>query len=422
MKINTSQISMDASAEHKDVTGKFGTIRRGKREGDPEFQLKLPGMAGFARERVTENRQGQELCAASNVRCPESEESYETNADQVIERMVSEISGQRVRMRRISGLGNGDTIHLTKPLNPPGRQVGFSFVSQQTHFEYERVSVCSSGSVTLEDGREIDFSLQLNMERESFIRDSMSMRGSNILMDPLTLNFDCDLRSLVNRSFQFDMDCDGTLDEFCSLAPGSGFLALDLNNDQHVNDGSELFGPTTGYGFSELAKHDMDMNGWIDENDPIFSKLQIWQPGADEEGNLLTLAEAGVGAICLSHDTNSFQLKDMDNHLMGEVAATGLYLTENGEVRTMQEIKLALQGGDENPESVSAGQRELDAQFFLRQLIVLRQEEVRSLAKNRLVDRKEKNENDLLAGLFPDWQKEKGLPSVEQRRKDSLLS
>ena len=423
MKINTSQISMDASAEHKDVTGNLGQISRTKREGEPEFQLRLPGMAGFVRERVEENRQGQQLCATSSVQCLDGEKKYETTANQAIEKMVQEISGQRVRMRRISGTGNGESVILSTPINPPGQQLAFSFVSQSSHYEYERVSVCSSGSVSLADGRKIDFSLELNMERESLVRESVAWQSAgSILMDPLTFNFDCDLRSLVNRSFQFDMNCDGSLEEFSSLAPGTGFLALDLNNDKQINNGRELFGPSTGHGFAELAVHDLDGNGWIDENDPIFSKLRIWTPETAGETNLLSLKTAGVGAICLTHDTNSFQLKDMNNRLMGEVAATGIFLTEKGEVRPMQEIKLAMHEQETRPTGLFAELFAIEPRRFLQQIIAVRQEEVRALARFKMSRQGEREEDNLLTSLFPDWQKERGLPSVENRMRNRLLS
>lgn len=269
MRINTSQISMDASTEHRDVTGRAGLISRGGDTGEEEeFRLRLPGMPGFVQERVEANRQGQEVCATSSVRCPEGERTFATSAEQVMEQLTSEISGQRIRVRRINGMENSAGLLLSEPVNPPGTQVGFSFVSQSTHYEYERISVHSAGSVRLEDGREIDFSLELNMERESFVQDSVVWQAAGgILMDPITLNFDCDLRSLSNRMFQFDMNSDGEADILNSLKPGTGFLALDLNGDEQINNGRELFGPTTGHGFTELAVHDADLNGWIDEND-----------------------------------------------------------------------------------------------------------------------------------------------------------
>jgi len=73
MKINTSQISMDASAEHKDVTGRSTQMVTGRREEKPEFRLNLPGMSDVSRERVEENRQSQQCTATSSVHCSDGE-------------------------------------------------------------------------------------------------------------------------------------------------------------------------------------------------------------------------------------------------------------------------------------------------------------------------------------------------------------
>ncbi len=408
MKINTSQISMDASAEHKDVTGKLGQINAGRERGQPAFQLNIPGMMDFRLQRVEENRQSQQLCAASSVHCPEGKTDYETSADQVIERMVEGVVGQRIRLRKITGLESQGNFVFFEPVNPPGQQVAFSFAAHSTHYEYEKVSVNSTGSVELADGRNIDFSLQLTMERESMVRESVAWQAAErVLLDPLVLNFDCDLRSLINKSFQFDMNCDGETDTLCSLQPGTGLLALDLNNDQEINDGRELFGPTTGLGFQELAQYDFDLNGWIDKNDPIFSSLRIWRPGESRKSGLMSLSEAGVGAICLTHDKSGFQLKDRRNNLMGEVAATGIFLTEAGEVRPIQEIKLALQEKKQEPIG------------FLRQMIATRQDEVKTLARLNLSRREQREEDNLFEKLFPEWQKEMELASVMARTERS---
>lgn len=237
------------------------------------------GEQGFQRERFEENRQAQELIATSSVRGPGDETNYKTTADYAIERMVDEVVGQRIRLHKVPGLKSGESVVLTEPINPPGQQVQFSVASISTYYQYEKVSFHSSGSVQLADGRDIGFSLDLSMERESLVTESLAWRGAGgNLMNPLVFNFDCNLQSLANRSFQFDLDCDGKNDEAFSLQPGSGFLALDLNNDNHINNGKELFGPTTGQGFQELALHDLDANGWIDENDPVFSGFVSGHP------------------------------------------------------------------------------------------------------------------------------------------------
>ena len=413
MKINTSQLSMDASVERREATEKFGQAGTVGEKGQPEFRLNIPGMLNARYEKVEENKQSQELCASSKVQCPQGEKNYETSAEQVVEKMVEGVVGLRTRIRHIEGLKNNDNISFSEPVNPPGQQVEFAFSAHSTRYEYEKLSVTSKGSVQLDDGRNIDFSLQLTMERESIVRESVALQSAHgSLMDPLVLNFDCDLRSLMNRSFQFDLNCDGKNDELCSLQPGTGFLALDLNNDRRITDGSELFGPTTGHGFQELAQYDLDLNDWIDENDPIFSSLRIWRP---EETGMMSLAEAGVGAICLTHDQSGFQLKNRQNRLLGEVAATGIFLTEDGEVRPMQEIKLAVGKDGDNSPGVFPREDKTDPRLFLKEMIATRQAEVRALARLRRSEKEEQDNNSFIETLFPQWQKERELASVAAR-------
>ena len=413
MKINTSQLSMDASVERKEATERFGQAGTVKEKGKSEFRLNIPGVSNARYEKVEENKQSQELCANSEVQCPQGKKNYETSAEQVVEKMVEGVVGLRTRIRHIEGLKNQENIVFSEPVNTPGRQMAFSFAAHSTRYEYEKVSVTSNGSVQLADGRKVDFSLSLTMERESVVKESVAWQSTRgILMDPLVLNFDCDLRSLVNRSFQFDLNCNGEDDELCSLRPGTGFLALDINNDQKINDGRELFGPTTGYGFQELAQYDLDLNDWIDENDPIFSSLKIWRP---DKTQMMSLAEAGVGAICLTHDKSGFQLRNHQNRLLGEVAATGIFLTEDGEVRPMQEIKLAVNGEEENSPGTLVREEETDPRLFLTEMIATRRAEVQALARLRLLRMEEQDRNNFIETLFPQWQKERELASVAAR-------
>jgi len=415
MRINTSQISMDASVEHRDVTGR-STQLTVVQWAQPEFQLRLPGSLGVSREMVAESRQSQKLTATSVIENSGSEKEFETTADQVVEQMVQKVMGHRIRLHRVHGLKNGQNIVLSEPINPLGKQSIFSLTSHSTSYHYEKVSVHSSGSVQLADGRDIDFSLDLSMEREAMVRESVAWRAAGgVLMDPLVFAFDCDLRTLSNKSFHFDLNSDGQNDELYSLQPGSGFLALDLNNDGLITHGGELFGPTTGHGFQELTEHDSDANGWIDENDPVFFKLRIWRAGNSEDAELISLAEAGIGAICLSRDQTSFQLRDRNNRLMGAVAASGFFLTEDGEVRPLQEIKLALKERINEIAETVAEKESIEAQSFLRRMVAMQQVEVQQMARLHKVRRNQTKDHDLLAKLFPETQKEIWLASVETR-------
>jgi hypothetical protein len=116
---------------------------------------------------------------------------------------------------------------------------------------------------------------------------------------------------------------------------GSGFLAIDRNQDGKVNDGSELFGPRTGNGFAELAAYDSDGNGWIDENDPVFSDLKVWT-----QGGLYSLKDMGIGAISTESVETPFAIKDSANNLQGNVRGSGVYLSEDGDAGAAEQVDL----------------------------------------------------------------------------------
>jgi hypothetical protein len=214
----------------------------------------------------------------------------------------------------------------------------------QYYSESEQTSFSTTGTVVTSDGREISFNLDLSMSRsfEEYYETS-NTRQIVQMMDPLVINLDTDMASLSDQKFEFDLDQDGILDSISMLQSGSGYLALDKNGDGIINDGSELFGTSSGDGFYDLSMYDEDGNGWIDENDEIFSKLLIWSK--DENGNdeLYHLKEKGVGAICLQKASTEFSLNSLKtNQTNGQIRSTGVFLYENGNVGTMQQMDLAI--------------------------------------------------------------------------------
>ena len=54
---------------------------------------------------------------------------------------------------------------------------------------------------------------------------------------------------------------------------------FDRNGNGKADNGSELFGVASGNGFADLRRLDEDRNGWIDESDAAFDRLQGLGPG-----------------------------------------------------------------------------------------------------------------------------------------------
>lgn len=169
-----------------------------------------------------------------------------------------------------------------------------------------------------------------------------SFRAGDALKDPLVINFDGTAVQLTQNKFSFDIDTDGSKEQIPFVAPGSGFLALDTNNDGAINNGTELFGALSGDGLAELAAYDGDKNRWIDENDAVYSRLRIWAKTATGENQLLALGDKGIGALFLGRVDTPFAIKDNSNALQGQVRSTGIFLREAGGAGTLLQLDLVV--------------------------------------------------------------------------------
>ncbi|WP_224034276.1 hypothetical protein [Clostridium gelidum] len=228
-----------------------------------------------------------------------------------------------------------------------------TFNEQNLNFNAHMIVQTSSGKAS-------SIGLSVNVSREFYEKldgtDSIKFEKTmQKLVDPLVINFDASSAELSNVKFSFDLDCDGTSDQISRLSKGSGFLALDKNNDGQINDGSELFGTKSGDGFADLASYDTDKNGWIDSGDEIYDKLRIWT--MDEKGNnqLVGLGEKGIGAVYLGNVNTDYSLKSSDNELNGMIRQTGVFLRENFTAGTIQHVDFAL---DKNSSGLNTSPRE----------------------------------------------------------------
>jgi len=216
---------------------------------------------------------------------------------------------------------------------------GLRFDSFQ--YESETVSYQANGIIHTADGKTITVDINMHMSREFVSFMNISTNGTT-LVDPLVINYGGTAASLTGEKFQFDLTMDGNMDTLAVLAEGSGFLAIDRNGDGIINDGSELFGPSTGCGFNELRKYDTDGNGWIDANDEIFDKLVVWRRDKDGNDTVYTLKELGIGAIFLGDISTEFSFKDESNETLGVMRSTSFFIKHCGGAGTLSHIDLAL--------------------------------------------------------------------------------
>ncbi|WP_155993847.1 Ig-like domain-containing protein [Sulfurovum sp. AR] len=147
--------------------------------------------------------------------------------------------------------------------------------------------------------------------------------------------------SLNDSNAYFDYDGDGQREHTAWIDKGDALLAVDVNGDGKITDGSELFGNHTqladgtfaAEGYEALAQYDSNGDSIIDSKDDNFSDLLLWkdvnQDGKSTPDELITLQQSVVQAI----------------HLDREAGSTFVEVTENGNLIT-NETKYTGTGAD----------------------------------------------------------------------------
>ncbi|TRW94625.1 hypothetical protein [Candidatus Methylobacter oryzae] len=356
MIIKSSNIQLNSSHQFLKSTEESESLRFWKTQQQPVNRNALP-----SKESPTD---AVSLSATAQTLKPEKQsldlsEGLDANHGAmflIIKEMIRRLTGKEFKLFSPDQLTTDSADTATDAKNveitttpPSARQpasAGFGLVYEHraVYQESESSSFSANGVIKTQDGKSIDFSVTLNMSRDFRLETNTTITAGDPekKVDPLVINFAGNAAELSETRFEFDIDANGTTEQIAMLKPGSGFLALDKNKDGVINDGSELFGPNSGNGFSDLAQYDSDKNGFIDEADPIYDSLRIWQRHEDGSQQLIALGDKNIGAIYLGHATTPFQLRTADNQSLGEVTDTGIYLTEDGKTGTVQQIDLSV--------------------------------------------------------------------------------
>lgn len=274
----------------------------------------------------------------------DASETFQKLHELMVKRIWEMLFGRRIK--------NSDAVSDEEAANTDAMQTQMQSAPVQlvtlhnyidyTYSEEECTSFSATGTVNTADGRSINLNIDVSMTRSftSYYKESFAYAALQAV-DPLVINLDSSPAELSDMKILFDLDCDGQKEEISRLKSNSGFLALDKNNDGIINDGSELFGTTSGDGFRDLAAYDSDGNGWIDENDEVFDMLKIWVTDASGNSSLYSIRDANVGALYLgSVDTDFTYTSILNDSVNGYARSTGFFLYEDGTAGTLQHIDL----------------------------------------------------------------------------------
>ena len=342
MKITGYSVQTGSShklEKSKDISEKL-EMWQGKRrdaaKDEPSFALDLGSAqktCGFEKSALTGD--------GENAQDPASEVKLK-----LIESFIYMTTGKRVKLKspELAAMRKEEPI-LTDPdavMADARDGWGLMYEYHEVTSEQESVFFNSAGMVSVADGRQISFEMDFTMSRTFCQQQEVSLRlGGAAQMDPLVVALEGN-PSLTENKFGFDLDNDGQDDNISMPKDGSAFLAYDKNGNDEIDNGSELFGPESGDGFTELRMYDLDKNGWLDENDPLFSSLRLYSLSEDGGRTLFKLDEAGIGAIYLNDLSTLYNFKNSQGVSAGEMISSSIFLKENGTVGTIHHIDLTI--------------------------------------------------------------------------------
>lgn len=318
----------------------FNAARARQPRGDTPQILPVSLQTALAPDQLTRDQDGFRLQRAeSSPLWPDH--APLNGAARLFHALLQALTGRSLPVPGMKG-GAEPAENAAPPSQPrTARALKVELQLHQKVEEHEQSHFSAKGQVQTRDGVRLDLDLSLTMSRSYSSETHVTLDETLQFKDPLVVNFDGSAAELSDETYRFDLDADGEQEWISRLTGNRAFLALDRNGDGTINDGTELFGALSGDGFADLAGYDEDGNGWIDGGDSVFTDLRLWQQDSPQQ-ELETLAQREIGALYLGATATPFDLKGEENRTLGQVRQSGIFLTEEGSVGTLQQIDLAV--------------------------------------------------------------------------------
>ncbi|MEJ2715014.1 MAG: calcium-binding protein [Acidihalobacter sp.] len=171
-------------------------------------------------------------------------------------------------------------------------------------------------SLTIENFSNGDLGIFLKDEEEED-DETPSIEAAENKRSPIVLDLDGDGVETRSTEVYFDHDGDGLRELTGWAGADDGLLVFDRNGNGVIDNGTELFGNGTPLadsgvatdGFDALRDFDDNGDGRIDAQDAAYEQIQVWRDAngdaLTDEGELLSLAEAGVAALNMTATAGS---------------------------------------------------------------------------------------------------------------------
>ncbi|WP_331774714.1 calcium-binding protein [Sulfurospirillum sp. 1612] len=221
--------------------------------------------------------------------------------------------------------GNGDTVTINSQINPNNaiEKIELANGSYLTNIDLEKLIedlnlYTSENNITINSAEDVHNNAQMMNIIQNAWRNSDNTGGE--YTPPIVVDLNGDKVTSVameDGNVYFDYDGDGIKERTAWTQSGDALLAMDLNGDGIINNGSELFGNYTKLsdgtfasdGYAALAQYDSNHDNIIDANDSAFASLKLWKDvnnnGITDSGELTSLQLSSITAIYLYREDGS---------------------------------------------------------------------------------------------------------------------
>ena len=186
-------------------------------------------------------------------------------------------------------------------------------------------------------------------EEEAALRGGVQSNMSTAAntRSPLIVDLDGDgvETTTTEDGTHFDHDNNGFAEKTSWVGKDDGLLVRDINGNGQIDDGTELFGNNSvlsngqkaSNGFEALADLDSNNDGVFNNSDASWAQVKVWkdanQNGKTDEGELLTLEQAGIESIDLDYQNSN--TVDINGNTVGQI---GSFDKENGTQGNISDI------------------------------------------------------------------------------------
>ncbi|WP_101774594.1 calcium-binding protein [Pasteurella oralis] len=188
--------------------------------------------------------------------------------------------------------------------------------------------------VTIRNFKDGDLGIQLKIKNDKKPDVVEAFRkGDFVTASPLIIDMNGDgVKTLAKdkHNVYFDLDNNGFAQSTGWASQDDALLVLDRNQNNMIDNGSELFGNYTPLkngenatnGFHALAEFDENQDGLLDKNDAIWAQLKLWKDlnsnGVSEANELINLSESELESIDLAYKNNRYY--DSGNNYHGQIS------------------------------------------------------------------------------------------------------